>query len=178
MDKELVAKYLNKLKNETGLTIEAIARKSGKSESSVKNLLYANVDDPRLDTVTPVVYALNGSIDEMLNPGKSKDELKEVSVAQLREMYEMQVETIKQTSETHIANIRSHYEQHHEDLKENYEKRLSDKRELIESKDAQIKVLKDECKNAKKLSWVCVIILIGLLVLEVMNPELGWIRFK
>lgn len=170
MDKELVAKYLNKLKNETGLTIEAIARKSGRSESSVKNLLYANVDDPRLDTVTPVVYALNGSIDEMLNPGKSKDELKEVSVAQLREMYEMQVETIRQTSETHITNIRSHYEQHHEDLRENYEMRLADKRDLIES-------LKKECLHSKILSWVCVIILVSILVAEVMNPELGWIQF-
>ena len=170
MDKELVAKYLNKLKNETGLTIEAIARKSGRSESSVKNLLYANVDDPRLDTVTPVVYALNGSIDEMLNPGKSKDELKEVSVIQLREMYETQIATIKDTNEKHVKNIRTHYEEHHSDLKTNYEMRLADKRELIES-------LKKECLHSRILAWVCVIILVSILVAEVMNPELGWIQF-
>lgn len=178
MDKELVAKYLNKLKSDSGLTIEAIAKKSGRSESSVKNLLYANVDDPRLDTITPIVYALNGSVDEMINPGKNKDEIKEISVIQLREMYETQIATMKETNEVHIANIRTHYEQHREDVTKNYEMRLSDKRELIDTKDAQIEILKTECKNAKKLSWICIFVLVSLLILEVMNPELGWIRFK
>ena len=155
MDKELVAKYLNKLKDDTGLTIEAIARKSGRSESSVKNLLYANVDDPRLDTVTPIVYALKGSVDEMLNPGKSRDGLNENSGVQrckdgcvFREMHE-----------THNA-----------DIKEHYENRLADKKEIIDN-------LKKECLHAKILSWVCVLILVGLLILEVSNPKMGWIQF-
>ena len=155
MDKELVAKYLNKLKDDSDLTIEAIAKKSKRSESSVKNLLYANVDDPRLDTVAPIVYALNGSIDDMLNPSKSRDELKENSGTQrckdgcvLREMHETQ----------------------NADLKEHYENRLADKKEIIET-------LKRECRHAKILSWVCVLILVGLLILEVSNPNLGWIQF-
>ena len=142
MDKQLVAKYLKTLKDKTGLTYGDIAEKSGRSESSVKNLFFANVDDPRVDTVSPIVYTLGGSMDEMLNPGKSKDELKEVSVAQLRELYEAQIATMKETSEAHIQNIRAHYEQHHEDLKENYEKRLADKREIIDAANAQIKELK------------------------------------
>lgn len=170
MDKDLVANYLNELKKKTGLTYEAIAKKSKRSESSVKNLLYANVDDPRMDTVAPIVYALGGSIDEMLNPQKSKDELKETSVVQLREMYEVQIATMKETSEVHISNIRAHYEQHHEDLKENYENRLADKSEIIKN-------LERECRHAKILSWVCVLILVSILVAEVMNPELGWIKF-
>ena len=170
MDKDLVAKYLMELKKKTGLTYEAIATKSKRSESTVKNLLYANVDDPRMDTITPIVYALGGSIDEMLNPGKSKDELKEVSVSQLREMYEVQIATMKETSEAHINNIRAHYEQHHEDLKENYEKRLADKREHIET-------LKKELRSAKICAWAFASVLVTLLILEVMNPSLGWIKF-
>jgi transcriptional regulator with XRE-family HTH domain len=120
MEKELVAKYLKQLKDKTGLTYGDIADKSKRSESSVKNLFFGNVDDPRMDTVAPIVYALGGSIDEMLNPGKSRDELKEVSVAQLREMYEMQIATMKDTNEAHINNIRMHYEQHREDVTKNY----------------------------------------------------------
>ena len=170
MDKQLVANYLKSLKDKTGLTYADIAEKSGRSESSVKNLFFANVDDPRVDTVSPIVYTLGGSMDEMLNPGKSKDELKEVSVAQLREMYEVQIANMKETSETHIGNIRAHYEQHHEDLKENFEKRLADKTELIAS-------LKKECRHLRILSWVSIGILVGLLILEVMNPNLGWIQF-
>ena len=177
MDKFLVAKYLSTLKEKTGLTYEAIAEKSNRSESTVKNLCSGKAEDPRLDTVAPVIYALGGSMDEMLNPGTSKDELKKVSVFQLREMYEAQIETMKDTCEAHLSNIRSHYEQHHKDLKENYEKRLADKREIIESKDEHIRSLQKDCRHTKILSWICVSILVGILVLEVMNPSLGWVRF-
>ena len=177
MDKQLVAKYLKSLKDKTGLTYGAIADKSQRSESSVKNLFLANVDDPRVDTVSPIVYALGGSMDEMLNPGKSKDELKEVSVAQIREMYEVQIITMKETNEAHINNIRSHYAQHHGDLKENYERRLADKRELIDTKDAHIKTLEKECHSYKVFSWICILVLVSLLIAEVMNPNLGWFRY-
>jgi transcriptional regulator with XRE-family HTH domain len=170
MDKELVAKYLKQLKEKTGLTYGDIAEKSKRSESSLKYLFFGNVDDPRVDTIMPIVYALGGSMDEMLNPGKSRDELKEVSVVQLREMYESQIATMKETSEAHINNIRAHYEQHHEDLKENYEMRLSDKRELI-------KTLERECLSSKIFSWICVLVLVVILVAELMNPTLGWIKF-
>jgi hypothetical protein len=177
MDKQLVAKYLKSLKDKTGLTYGAIADKSQRSESSVKNLFFANVDDPRVDTVAPIVYALGGSMDEMLNPGKSKDELKEVSVAQIREMYEVQIIAMKETNETHINNIRTHYEQHHEDLKENYERRLADKREIIESYKEQIKAKERECLHNKVAFWICCIIFVGVLIAEVMNPNLGWFRY-
>lgn len=177
MDAKLVAEYLSTLKGKTGLTYDAIAEKSGRSESSVKNLCLGKSDDPRIDTVAPIVYALGGSMDEMLNPTKSKDALKETSVLALKESFDFQAQLLKETNDVHINNIRSHYEQHHEDLKENFERRLADKRELIETKDQHIKTLERECKHTKILSWICVAVLVSLLIAEVMNPNLGWLRF-
>lgn len=170
MDAKLVAEYLSLLKGKTGLTYEAIAEKSHRSESSVKNLCLGKSDDPRIDTVAPIVYALGGSMDEMLNPKKSKDELKETSVIALKDSYEYQASLLKETTEAHISNIRSHYEQHHEDLKENYERRLADKRELIDT-------LRLELRSSKIFSWVCILVLVSLLIAEVMNPNLGWFRY-
>ena len=170
MDKFLVAKYLSTLKEKTGLTYEAIAKISNRSESTVKNLCTGKAEDPRIDTVAPIIYALGGSMDEMLNPGKSKDELKEVSVSQLREMYEAQIETMKETTELHISNIRLHYDQHRADFKENTER-------LLASKDATIKTLKILCIVLAIVFGISLIILVGILILEVMNPELGWIKF-
>lgn len=72
MKAEFVAEYLSLLKAKTGLTYEAIA------ESSVKNICLGKSGDPQISTIAPIVYALGGSMDEMLNPEKSKDELKEV----------------------------------------------------------------------------------------------------
>ena len=134
MDAKLVAKYILSLKEKSGLTYEAIAEKSQRSESTVKNLCSGKTEDPRLDTVAPVIYAMGGSIDEMYT-GKNKDEIKEISINSIKEIYELQLAEMTKTNENHINNIRSHYEQHREDVTNNYEMRLADKREIINEKD-------------------------------------------
>ena len=177
VDAKLVANYLATLKEKTGLTYEAIAEKSNRSESTVKNLFAGKSDNPGIDTVAPVIYAMGGSIDEMYNPGKSKDTMKEISISSIKEIYEFQLAETAKMSETHINNIRAHYEQHRQDSIENYEKRLADKREIIEEKEQHIKSLKIEMMYSRIFSLVCVGILVALLLAEVMNPNLGWLRF-
>lgn len=176
MDAKAVAKYLVTLKEKSGLTLEAIAEKSGRSEATIKNLCSGKTEDPRLDTVAPVIYAMGGSIDEMYT-GKSKDAVKEISISSIKEIYEQQLLEMAKTSEVHINNIRSHYEQHRQDFKENVEKRLADKREIIAQQEEHIKTLKKEILSSKIFSWICVFILVAILVAEVMNPNLGWIKF-
>ena len=63
MDAQLVAQYLTSLKEKSGLTYEAIAEKCQRSESTVKKLLAGKTEDPRLDTVAPVIYTMGGSLD-------------------------------------------------------------------------------------------------------------------
>lgn len=169
MDAKLVSNYLTALKEKTGFTYETIAEKSGRSESTVKNLCSGKSEDPRLDTVAPVIFAMGGSIDEMYT-GKSKDEIKEFSIESIKEMYEFQLAEQRKTEETHIANIRLHYEQHRDDVTTNYEKQLEDKREIIKEKDKQINFF-------KIIAAIGYAVLIGLLIAEVMNPNLGWIKF-
>lgn len=177
MDARLVAKYLTALKEKSGLTIEAIAEKSQRSVSTIKNLCTGKTEDPRLDTVAPVVYAMGGSIDEMFNPSKSKDEVKAISIASIKEIYEQQLSELTRINEIHINNIRTHYEQHRQDVTENFEKRLADKREIIGQQEEYIKTLKKENNIMKIFAVVCLAILIGLLIAEVMNPNLGWLRY-
>ena len=163
MDAKLVAKYLTSLKEKSGLTIEAIAEKSQRSESTVKNLCSGKTEDPRLDTVAPVIYAMGGSIDEMYNPGKNKDAVKEFSINSIKEIYEQQLIDMSKTHEAHINNIRAHYEQHRQDTITNYERLLKEKG--------------NQTNFFKILACVGLAILIVLLILEVSNPNLGWIRF-
>ena len=170
MKAELVAEYLTKLRLKSGLSYEAVAERSKRSESTVKNLCTGKTEDPRLDTVAPIVYAMGGSIDEMYNPDKSKDAIKETSVLAMKDIYENQLNAIKESYDEQISNIRGHYEQHHQDLVDNFEKRLADKKEIIEMQ-------KKENTASKIVAWVCGAILILLLIVEVMNPTLGWIRY-
>ena len=177
MKAELVAEYLSSLRQKTGLTFEAVAEKSNRSVSTVKNICSGKTEDPRLDTFAPIVYAMGGSIDEMYNPEKSKDEIKETSVVALKDSYEYQMRLVKEAYDEQISSIRAHYEQHHDDLKENYEKRLADKTELLESYKEHIKTAERECRHNKIAFWLCGFIFIAVLIVEVMNPNLGWIRF-
>lgn len=162
MDSKIVAKYLSMLKEKCGLTYEAIAEKSQRSESTVKNLCLGKTEDPRLDTVAPVIYAMGGSIDEMYT-GKSKDAVKEISINSIKEIYEQQLLEMSKSNETQINNIRAHYEQHRSDSKENYERLLKEK--------------SNQAKTFMVLACIGYAILIGLLILEVANPNLGWLRF-
>ena len=161
MDAKLVANYLTALKEKSGLTYEAIAEKSGRSESTVKNLCSGKTEDPRLDTVAPVIYAMGGSVDEMYT-GK-KDAAKEISISSIKEIYEQQLIDISRTHEAHVNNIRSHYEHHVADLKEGFDK-------LIKEKSSQVNFF-------KALACAGLAVLVGLLIAEVMNPNLGWLRF-
>ena len=144
MDASLVAKYLTELKEKSGLTYEAIAKKSGTSPQTVKNLCLGKSDDPRIKTVAPVTYALDGSIDEMIT-GKR------------------------------IEN--SYNEQHHQETIKHYEIRLADKDKIIEQQEKHNTTLVKENRSSKILAWICVAVLVGILILEVSNPNLGWIRF-
>lgn len=177
MDSKLVSNYLSLLKKKTGLSFDAIAEKSKRSESTVKKLFNGTTEDPRLDSVAPIVYAMGGSLDEMCNPGKSKDDLKEVSVVSLKEAYEYQSAIAQENNEAHISNIRAHYEQHHIDLKENFEKRLADKKELNEALKEQIKDLKKANLIKNLIISFFVVCVVTLLLLEFIHPEHGWLRF-
>lgn len=169
MDARLVANYLTALRKRNGLSFEAWAEKSGRSVSTIKNLCSGKTEDPRLDTVAPVTYAGGGSVDEMYS-GKSKDEIKEFSIESIKEMYEFQLEEQRKTEEIRILNIRADHEKHIADLKENHEKHDALKDKLYEEKCKESKLF-------KILTGVGFGILIGLLILEVANPSLGWLRF-
>ena len=170
MQAEKLAKYLTELKNKTGLSYETISEISNRPESTVKNLCTGKTEAPRLDTVAPVIYALGGSVDEMLNPNLNKDEIKETSVMALKDVYEFQLASIKETNEAHIANIRAHYEQNINELKENHNKIIEQFEKRIKEKNTLVKILAG-------LSFVLITIFITLFILEIMHPEHGWIRY-
>lgn len=154
------------------------------AEGTIKNILSGKVKKTSAQNLNKICKVLGVPLEKVLGTEEVKKQIEnqgikegDNSVIALKEIYEKQQALFKETNEAHIANIRSHYEQHHEDLKENYERRLADKRELIDTKNEHIRTLERECKHSKIAFWICVSILVGILVLEVMNPQLGWIKF-
>ena len=178
---------LNQLRRDKNLTFPDMETLTGISESTIKNILCGKTRNPGMESLRPICKVL-GISTEMAYEYGEVDEIKrkiefqgikeeDASIIALKEIYERQIEILNATNEAHVNNIRSHYEQHHEDLKENYEKRLSDKREIIDSLQGYINSLKKECLSSRIAFWICCVILVTILVLEVSNPSLGWIKF-
>ena len=179
-DSEKLGLYVSKLKERAGLSNEAIGKMCATPESTVKNICNAKTDNPGLFTAAPIIYGLGGSLDEIFT-GKSNNKTNDSSYIALKEVYETEINALKEVNEAHIANIRSHYEQHREDVTMNYEKRLADKREIIDMQNTQITKLEETSKSKTKiifaLSAILFVLFFGLISLEVLHPEHGWIRF-
>jgi hypothetical protein len=169
LDEKLLANYLTKKIKENNLTIEFVAKESNTPVSTVKNLCSGKTANPGLLTSLPVIYASGGTPEEMIG-GENQDAVKEFSINSIKEMCEQAIAELTRTNEIHVTNIRNHYEQHRDDVTTNYEKRLEDKNEIIKEKDKQINFF-------KIIAAIGYTILIGLLIAEVMNPNLGWIQF-
>lgn len=185
MDEKIVARYMVALLKREGLTYETAAIKCNTSESTIKNLCLGKTSNPGVLTLQPIFKELNGSMDEMLELAeKIKNETKDNFENSIKELCEYQLKM----NEAHINNIRTHYEQHRQDYMENTEKRLADKREIINQQNEYINTLKSDLaeqaktlKRERNIAFIFAVvvasILVGLLILEVMNPNLGWLRF-
>ena len=179
--------FLNQVRKDKNLTFSDLEGITKIPQSTIKNILLGNTQNPGTDKLLPICKALDIPIELAYEPGdvndvKSKIEKQGIknenaSIMALKEIYEHQIASIVSTNEAHINNIRTHYEQHHNDLVDNFEKRLSDKREIIDSSNAHISSLKKELLFTRIAFLVCCSILVGILILEVANPNRGWIRF-
>lgn len=57
---------LKELKKASGMTVKQIAEKANMSERTVTRVFSGDTDAPRMDTLRDIVYALGGSMDDLL----------------------------------------------------------------------------------------------------------------
>ena len=172
-DEKFIAHYLMTKSKENNISPEAVAKKTKSSEDTVKNVFSGKTTNPGLLTVAPMVDAVNGSLDEMCF-GKP---MSENIAAPAVEFYRRQIITMQEQHERQNTETRNHYEQHRQDYKDHTEHRLADKREIIEQQKEHINTLKKENLISKIFACIGYGVLIALLILEVTNPSLGWIKF-
>lgn len=165
MDGKILAQYLSALMEKDGLTDKMVADRCNASPETVKNLRTGKTDNPGIFTAAPIIYAANGSVDAMLGR-LTKNDSGETFANAVKELSEYQLKI----NETHINNIRAHYERQNEENDKHHA-------EIVKLKDEQNAMLKKALAVVCLVAGVAVLVLIGLLILEVMNPDLGWLRF-
>lgn len=167
MLKEIIANYVNKKREIKGLTISELATESKVAEGTVKNVCLKKAENPSMETMIPIMEVIDGSFDEMLYPEKYKERISSDSIVAL-------MSAIRETNGEHIHDIRTHYNEHKEDIKGYYER-------IINMQDEHIAKVEKSNKTKTNiiiiLSSIFIALFFGLLILELLHPEHGWIRF-
>ena len=154
----MLVNYLNTLKNQGNFTLDDISDLSGIPKDTVKNVLSGKTKGPGIETVAPIIYAMGGSLDAVYNPNK-KENPETNSIIMLKELHE-----------NHLKDVKEHYECRLAEMKERHEERIAEVNEHIDT-------IKLDKKWFRIATCVLAVAFVALLIAEVMNPELGWIRY-
>ena len=167
MLKEIIANYVNERREIKGLTIADLARESKVAEGTVKNVCMKKAENPSMETMIPIMDAIDGSFDEMLHPERYQEKVSSDAIVAL-------MSAIRETNGEHVHDIRTHYNEHNEDIKNYYER-------IIKIQDEHIAKVEKSNKTRTTiiiiLSSIFIVLFFGLLILEILHPEHGWIRF-
>ena len=154
----MLTNYLNALKNKGNFTYETISNLSGSPEATVKNIFSGKTEDPRFETVSAIVKAMGGSLDAIYTAAK-KEDVEANAIIAIKEAYEQRIEYIKEQYETRIADKDKHHER------------------LMAEAEKHIETIKLD-KRWFRLGFVISAFIFALLcIAELLNPNLGWLRY-
>ena len=154
----MIVNYLNALKTKGNFTYETVSNLSGVPESTVKNLFTGKTEDPRFETVAAIVLAMGGSLDAIYSAAKQED------------VEANAVITITESCEHRMADMKEHYEQRLSEKDRYYER-------LFAEAERHIQTIMLDKKWFRIGFAIAVIIFAMLCVAELLNPNLGWIRY-
>lgn len=154
----MLTNYLNALKNKGNFTYEAISNLSGIPEATVRNILTGKTEDPRFETVSALVNSMGGSLDAIYTAAK-KEDVEANAVIAIKEAYEERILIIKEHYEHRLSEKDKHYER------------------LLAEAEKHIETIKLD-KRWFRIGFVVSIFIFALLcVAELLNPNLGWLRY-
>lgn len=154
----MLINYLNTLKSKGSFTYETISNLSGIPEATIKNIFSGKTEDPRFETVSALVTAMGGSLDAIYTAAKKED------------VEANAVITIKESYEQRIADIKEHYEHRLREMKDHYELRIEEINEHLDTTKLD--------KRWFRIGFIVSVLIFAMLcVAELLNPNLGWLRY-
>lgn len=154
---EKVCAYLAALKNETKMSWAELSQKTGLPDSTIRKIFSGNTLDPRLETIFQIVFAMNGSLDDMLK-GSRTDTHKQEAPADAKKAEEAEK----------LRALGTEY------MQKSYEKRLDEKEASMQQ---YIASLKRDKMFLFTLACILTTILIVFFFADLLLGSAGWIRY-
>ena len=167
-------------KNKSGKTQQDIAEATGYSVSSISRFFGGKMEDVPVEFLEDMATCLGLSMADIFAPAGQKQSKHEPIVELLREMLSTREQEYRDTvaalKDKHAITIKELKEAHRDEianLKNEHERELNG---LIKAHDRE-----REYKN-KWINWlfsICltlVVFFVFILIYDVLNPEVGWVR--
>lgn len=91
----MVKDYLKTLKNKGEFTCAELSSLSGIPEATIRKILSGETPDPRFETVSKLVNAMGGSMDDILGRKKG-EEIETNAVLTIKETYDARIAEMKE----------------------------------------------------------------------------------
>lgn len=98
--------YLTTLKERTGLSWADLSAATKLPDSTIRKIFSGETADPRLETISLIVHALGGSLDEMISGAPEVRDAEKNAVNALRDSYEKRIKELKDAAEQHTDSLK------------------------------------------------------------------------
>lgn len=166
----MIAGKIKEMKIRSGMTNQQVADKSGVPIGTVNRVMADQVQNPNFETISAIVMALGGSIDEIVGhaptipPAENAAELEKLSQA---EQIVPQEQLQRKESPTDYLSS---------DLVRGYEMLLDERLKVIAAKNQLIEEKNQWIKRLFILCCILVAVIIGILIFDMANPNLGFFQ--
>lgn len=135
---EMNLEYLESLKNRSGLTQRQIADRTGVPIGTIGRILSGETVDPGVLTISELVYALGGSMDELMGHAPHDQHQRQI---QITTMHDSIMSMCRDTFDTALNNSRDSFKNAFAQMQNVYEQKSKRDEEIIRDKNHWIKVL-------------------------------------
>lgn len=166
----MIAGKIKEMKIRSGMTNQQVADKSGVPIGTVNRVMADQVQNPNFETISAIVMALGGSIDEVVGHTPTIVSLGNAAEAEQSSQPEQVV------PQEQLQQKESPADYAPSDLVRGYEMLLEERLKVIAAKNQIIEEKNQWIKRLFILCCILVAIIIGVLIFDMANPNLGYFQ--
>lgn len=178
------------MRTRCGLSITEISQRSGVPEPTIKRIFSGKTADPQFQTITALVYAMGGSLDEIIDENIKRDTPanaesdSQKSPEITNDTTPIIGDTTPITDDTTLTEKSENTVESFKHVIDSYKQQLSDETGKYEKEIERLMKAYSDRINALRREKVVLAFALGFLILyiivfftyDVLNPNVGWLQ--
>lgn len=171
------------MRTRCGLSITEISQRSGVPEPTIKRIFSGKTADPQFQTITALVYAMGGSLDEIIDENIKRDTPANAE-SDSQKQPEITNDTPPIISDTTLTEKSENTVESFKHVIDSYKQQLSDETSKYEKEIERLMKAYSDRIDALRREKIVLAITLGCLILyififfsyDIFNPNVGWLQ--